>query len=296
MDFRGRDPARPDRAMSNDSLTEVILREDVRSRRETGGGRRTTVGERTPAASAAWPIQLFTFGRFSVFKDGAPIAFSHKTPKKPIALLKVILAFGGRDVSGRQLTDTLWPDEEGDAAHNALAVNLHRLRKLLGDRDAVILHDGQVSLDPCRCWVDAWAFRRLLGKAALASGDSRSDLLERALSLYRGAFLSCDREEPWSLSMRERLRGMFIRHSAELGRLREECEEWNKAIACYQRGVEADELAEEFYQGLMRCYRRLGRRAEGISVYRRLRQTLSVILGIPASPASEALFRELLSL
>lgn len=124
-------------------------------------------------------------------------------------------------------------------------------------------------------------------KPPAASGSERQRLLEHALSLYRGAFLDGDAVEPWSLPTRERLRGRFIRHSAKLGRLREECGEWNKAIACYQRGAEADQLAEEFYQGLMRCYRRLDRRAEGIAVYRRLRQTLSIILGIAASPATE---------
>ncbi|MGH8769870.1 MAG: bacterial transcriptional activator domain-containing protein [Burkholderiales bacterium] len=57
--------------------------------------------------------------------------------------------------------------------------------------------------------------------------------------------------------------------------------------------MEADDLAEELYQGLMRCYQHLHRHAEGLAVYRRLRQTLSVILNIPPSPASEALYRSL---
>lgn len=85
------------------------------------------------AESAAWPVQVFTFGRFSVLADGTPLVFCRKTPKRPVALLKVILAFGGRDVSEHRLAEALWPDDDGDAAHDALAVNLHRLRRLLGD-------------------------------------------------------------------------------------------------------------------------------------------------------------------
>lgn len=116
--------------MSNDPPTEVLLPEDAP---EAGDGRY--------AESASRPLELFTFGRFSIVTNGAPLVFSRKTPKKPITLLKVILAFGGRDVSQCQLADTLWQGEEGDATHDALAVSLHRLRKLLGDHDAVILHD-----------------------------------------------------------------------------------------------------------------------------------------------------------
>jgi LuxR family maltose regulon positive regulatory protein len=241
-----------------------------------------------------WPIQLLTFGRFSVIKDGIPLAFSHETPTKPITLLKALLALGGRDVIGRELSDKLWPDVEGDAAHDVLAVNVHRLRRLIGVPDAVLVHDGRLTLDPLRCWVDAWAFQRLIGHASYGCGDERAQLLAHALPLYRGAFLDRDREELWTLTMRERLRSMFLRHSAELGRLREDVGQWEQAIECYQRAIETDELGENCYQGLMRCYRHLNRCAEGLAVYRRLRQTLSVILGVMPSPASEML-RELLA-
>ena len=61
----------------------------------------------------------------------------------------------------------------------------------------------------------------------------------------------------------------------------------------YLRGLDADAAVESFYQGLMRCYQRLGRRSEGISSYLRLRQVLSVTLGLAPSPASERLYEEL---
>lgn len=259
-----------------------------------------TRGDATQQAAASeqgirGAVQIFAFGRFSVMKSGTPLVFSRKAPKRPITLLKALIALGGREVSGHRLTDALWPNEEGDAAHDVLAVNLHRLRRLLGDPDSVTLHDGHVSLDPRCCWVDVWGFQRLLGQAPSTPEVERPALLQRALALYRGTFLACDQDEPWTLSVRERLRSMFVRHSAELGALREDAGLWEEAIEGYQRAIETDELAEEFYQGLMRCYGHLGRRAEGISVYRRLRRTLSVILGTAACPATEALLQELLS-
>ncbi|MFO1206453.1 MAG: BTAD domain-containing putative transcriptional regulator [Burkholderiales bacterium] len=240
-------------------------------------------------------MHIYAFGRFSLLKDGVLLRFTHKAPKKPISLLKALIALGGRDVSSHQLTDALWPDEPGDAAHHVLAVNVHRLRRLLGAADGVIVRDGRMSLDPRVCWVDVWTFQRLLGDAALAPHSERAALLERGVGLYRGVFLPGDADEPWSLAMRERLRRAFIRLCAELGRLHEESGRWGEAIECYQRAIESEELAEEFYQGLMRCYAHLGRRAEGVCVYRRLRQMLSVILGITVSPATEELLRELLS-
>jgi len=55
-------------------------------------------------------------------------------------------------------------------------------------------------------------------------------------------------------------------------------------------------LAEQLYDGLMRCHLALGSAAEGMVVFRRLRQILSVVLGVAPSAASEALARELVAL
>ena len=62
----------------------------------------------------------------------------------------------------------------------------------------------------------------------------------------------------------------------------------------YLRGIEADPLAEASYRGLMRCHALQGHIAEASAVYRRLRQTLSVVLGIEPSVESEALRRDIL--
>ncbi len=86
---------------------------------------------------------------------------------------------------------------------------------------------------------------------------------------------------------------MLARVIENIGAQLEELGEWDHARACYQRGIEADDLVEEFYLGLMRCYRALERPAEGIAVFRRLRQTLSVVLGVAPSPSAETLLKAL---
>ena len=110
---------------------------------------------------------------------------------KHIAVLKSLLALGGRDVPEARLADKLWPGSEADAAHEALAVNLHRLRKLLGSQDAVDLRDGRISLNPEMCWVDAWTFESLVEQSGAPQGtdDSRNPpprgLRERDLAFER---------------------------------------------------------------------------------------------------------------
>lgn len=231
-----------------------------------------------------WPVKIYTLGRFALLLDDQPITFSRKAPKKTIALLKVLIAMGGLEVDEQRLIDALWPDDEGDAAHRSFNSALHRLRKLLGSNDFIRQSGGALSLDPQRCWVDVWAFERLVE----GSGD-----LEEALSLYRGGFLADDTDASWAVVRREGLRGKFVRAAETAGRRLENASPFDEAIALYLRGIDADNLIEPFYQGLMRCYDRLGRASEAASAFRRLRQTLSVTLGAEPSTASRKLFHEL---
>jgi len=231
-----------------------------------------------------WPVKILTLGRFEVIREGVSLRFEHKAPRKQLALLKAIIAHGGQSVPLASLIDDLWTGEEGDAASEACKVTLHRLRKLLGDLGAIRIEDGKVSLESHCVWVDAFAFERM--------ADHGADPL-RMETLYQGQFLPEEREASWVLSPRERLRGKFVRHvSVEGHRLEQVCQ-FRTAAQLYQRGIDADDLAEGLYQGLMRCYAHLKCNAEGMAVYRRLRQILSVTLGISPSADSETLFRAL---
>ena len=135
------------------------------------------VPEEAPVEIEAWPwpIKIYTLGRFEVFKDDQPLQFKGKVQRKPLALLKAIIAFGGRGVREESLIDALWPDAEGDAARFALTSAIHRLRRLLGHEEAIIRKDNEVSLDERYCWVDVWAVERWLGRVESAARDASDE-------------------------------------------------------------------------------------------------------------------------
>ena len=83
-----------------------------------------------------WALRIYTLGRFGVATDGAPVQVAGKVQQRPLALLKAIVALGGREVAEERLAEALWPEADGDGAHQALAVTLHRLRRLLGREEA----------------------------------------------------------------------------------------------------------------------------------------------------------------
>jgi DNA-binding SARP family transcriptional activator len=74
-------------------------------------------------------------GRFDLWRDGRPVTFACKVPRKPLALLKTLIAMGAPDsVGDERLIDLLWPDAEGNAGGLALTTTVYQLRRLLGHR------------------------------------------------------------------------------------------------------------------------------------------------------------------
>jgi DNA-binding SARP family transcriptional activator len=244
-----------------------------------------------------WPIKINTFGGFTLLLDGEPMQAGGKGQKKPTELLKALVAFGGRSVGETQISDALWPDADGDDARNSLKTTVHRLRKLLGNEQAIQVEGGRLSLNPRYCWTDVWAFEGLLdSRDKLEISDAEAAArLEQAISLYHGPFLNADGEEGWLLAPRERLRNRYLRAVETLGSDHERRDLWDQAIECYESGIGADDLAEVLYQRLMACHTQLGRRAEALATYDRYRQLLASRFGVEPSEEVQAIARQLQS-
>ena len=246
-------------------------------------------------ASDACRIRINFLGQFRILQDGHPLALGRKRPRKPLALLKVLVASGGVRADTSFLSERLWPEADGDAARQSFDINLHRLRKILGIRDLLTLSDGKLSFDPQKCWIDVWEFESVIKRidaAILASPekiiDGNSFLVNELLGVYSGHFLEHENQEAWAIVFRDRLRAKFGRAVMSLAACLEQHRKWDQAAALYSRALELDNLAEPFYRRLMICYRELDETAEALKVYRRCRELLSVVFSIKPSAETEA--------
>ena len=243
-----------------------------------------------------WPLKVYTLGKFEIIRDDTPVLFNGKVQHKPLEMLKVMIALGGQGISEEQLSDALWPEAEGDAAHVSFSTTLHRLRKLTGNERAIQLQEGRVTLDRRYCWVDIWAFERALEsscgpKKTKEKYPQHPDIktIEDAIALYKGQFLPADDAKHWSVSTRKRMESKFLCAIRAVCGHYEKSGEPERAVEYLQRGLEADELAEDLYRGLMTCYDLMGRRPDAMSAYERCREALSAVLGIAPSAGTEKL-------
>jgi DNA-binding SARP family transcriptional activator len=242
------------------------------------------------------PLKIHALGQFTLQREGQPIVFSRKVQKRPLDLLKALIASGGLRTSTSTLIESLWPEAEGDSARVSFDSNLHRLRKLIGIDEVLVLAEGKLSLDASKCWVDVWAFEELVARIdrathlpAGAASAGAAELTRELLRLYSGHFIEKDSQEPWAIAARDRLAAKFLRAVSGLGAQLEQAREWEEAAALYSRALELDNLAEALYRRLMVCYRELGESAEALKVYRRCRDMLSIVLGLQPSPETEAI-------
>lgn len=239
-----------------------------------------------PAEPVERPIRLYTLGRFEVAVDGEPLRFSSRGPRKPVELLKALLARGGRGVSQQTLCEQLWPDAEGDAAYRALVTTVHRLRRLLRCAKAISFAGGQLAVCADVCWVDAWQFERIL-----ASGCDTA-ALARAIDLYRGRFLG-DEDDAQAFEIRDRLQRKLVRAALTLGHQYVEQRNTDAAIRLFEQVLDAGALSEEIHRDLMACLATTGHGAAAAAVYHRCRVVLAERLGMRPSIATEQLYRSL---
>ncbi|HET7672118.1 MAG TPA: BTAD domain-containing putative transcriptional regulator [Burkholderiales bacterium] len=199
-------------------------------------------------ASEAWPwmFRIYTLGPFRIERHGEALGGTGKAQRKPLELLKLLIAHGGEKVSETRLSDALWPRIDGDSAHRSFTSALHRLRKLLGEDKAIALHEAKLTIDRRYVWVDAWAFEAFASRAEAAADPATLEALaERMLALYRGPFMADEPDEPAYEQPRDRLRGRLARAMGRVLRHWQESGQRERALGCYQNCRDIDPPAAE---------------------------------------------------
>jgi LuxR family transcriptional regulator, maltose regulon positive regulatory protein len=268
---------------------------------ETDFAKRVIAGRSLAApalCTSAWPsaLKIFTAGSLRIEIDGAPLPPQAKPSVKPMSLVKLIAAHEGEPIPVASAVSMLWPDGDGDRASFDMA--LGRLKKLLGRDDLIYLEGGQLVADPAKVWIDSrhgLTLSRAIERACRegATTGTLMRLSSRLMRIHVAPFLQHEDTDAWIIAARVRDQQRFLRGVDQLGAAFEDRGAAGHAQQLYEKAIEVEPLAESLYRRLMLCHRDGGSPAEAIRVYRRLRQMLSVMLGLPPSKETETLMREI---
>ena len=217
---------------------------------------------------------------------------------KPRAVLAVLLLHANEPVSADRLAVALWGQDAPVGAVKTVQVHISRLRKALGDPDAVTTTPAGYRLRVRPGELDAERFARGVaeGRRALEAGDPERAgvVLREALELWRGQPLAELEFEPFAQAEiarleEQRLAALEARVEADLGAGR------HAALVSELRQMLAEHpTRERLAAQLMLALYRSGRQAEALEVYREARGVLVDEAGIEPGPELQRLHEAVL--
>jgi LuxR family maltose regulon positive regulatory protein len=258
-----------------------------------------------PARAArirAWPwrFEMAFFGGFDLQRSSVAVEFAVKGAGRPVELLKVLVAMGGRRVRREAIADALWPQAEADFAIQSFNQTLHRLRRnILEQNDALLLRDGGLSLNPAVFWVDTWALEQVLEDLEALLRDPGADPtrwrapLAAAYAIYRGPFLPDETDPVPCIGYREQVRARMLRVMGAVASRLAAAGDRQAAVDSLARLLERDPLFEGAHRRLMELHLQLGSHADGVAVYENLRSLLAARPRTFPSPETQALYAKL---
>ncbi len=244
-----------------------------------------------------WAVHVRTLGGFRLDVKGKRYRPTHKAQDKPLELLKLLVtcqALGRTAADKMWIAERLWPDAAAENARKSLDMTVSRLRRLLGDDHTIVANEGRLQLSPELVWTDIQPLRHALSEAgrrrdAKLAGNKivmaeAAATVTAVLQLYEGPYLQDEDGPPWLLAGREAI-ATAVRQALLTADLILDGSVDETLIPALERALAADPASEDLARSLMCALVRRGRHSEAVQVYRRLRQMLSLLLGI--APSSE---------
>ncbi|MBI3803112.1 MAG: tetratricopeptide repeat protein [Nitrospirae bacterium] len=250
-------------------------------------------------------LQINLLGPFQILLDGRSVPAKVWDRRQTPSLLKLLLTAPGKAFSSQEIIDHLWPTLTPEAAAKSLRATVSKLRKvlepdLLQGRLSKYIETGAAGYT----WVgsasvlDTDAVRAALeeGKAnrqAHRWEEARADY-QRALSYFRGEFLSDEPESDWTVAPRQHWRAVQQALLFSKGECHLSLGQYASAIESFQAMVEKDRCHEEAYRQLMLCHYLSGHFNEVALLFRQCGQAMKEELGVEPSEETARLYEQIL--
>lgn len=235
------------------------------------------------ATRQAGPYRIRTFKSIGYDRgDGHQQSFRWRTAKAQ-ELFAYLLHNRNQVVGKEALLEVLWPESDPKKGMTQLYTTVYQVRQCLkqaplpevqilnvSGKDAYILEIGPSALD-----VEEWehGIRRL----SPVSLENVSEY-QRLFELYNGDYLG-DCHYGWAENERERLRTIWLHHTAQLAYFYADRGKVVEAVTAYKKLVELQPYYEAGYWGLMKVYYQMGDRTALEACYRELYERVVVELG-----------------
>ena len=240
-----------------------------------------------------WRIELF--GGLRVRSGDREI--SRFRSQKTGALLGYLARHPDRRHPREVLVEVFWPGSDPQQGRACLSTALWSLRRQLeppGEEygEVVVADRNAVGLNADAITTDVADFLAALGAVRAAGQPGGREIMEGAVDIYQGEFLSGYYED-WVLHERRRLAEQFHQALSELLSLLEDAGDLHRAVEYAMRGVRADPLREEAHRELIRLHLAAGHPEMALRRYRELEQLFARELGVSPTSSTRSLVEQI---
>ena len=221
-------------------------------------------------------MRIRLLGPVDAVIDGVPVPISGLRRRAVLAAL----ALHGEGIAGTGwLIEAVWGAEAGGVSANTLQSHMSALRRLLGDRTAIVARPPGYQLE--HGTTDVAEARRLIARGEYCDDPGESvATLRTALALWRDRALIDVGGVAWLDEQAASLERLRTRAQLALIRARLALGEHAQLEPELERLALARPFDEQVHAQLMLALYRTGRQADALGVYRRLRAALADNLGI----------------
>ena len=224
-----------------------------------------------------WYLQIHTLGGLTIYKSNNEKIEDSKGQGKPSLLLKILIALGGQRISAKKTAEILWPHVDTDYGNKSLTINLHRLRKILGNDEIIHLRDGYLSLNPALAWLDMFALEKvsdqinnfMITTKHNYNTTEMDNHIVRLMRIYQGPFLDEEDDMQCIVSTRDRLQSIFHKCLVTLVDIANKHKDLDRIIELYEEGIKRAPSVEEFYYQLMVLYHNQSKYKDVTEVFNR---------------------------
>jgi DNA-binding SARP family transcriptional activator len=182
-------------------------------------------------------------------------------------------------VTRDEIFHTFWPTLPVREATNVFHVTKRKISEILGF-DLTVYWSGfyRISSD-IDLHYDVIKFVESVQNSAVADSETATALLQRAIYLYHGVFLS-SLTSSWVEARREELQSTYVEALSSLARLREHNQQNGEALGLYLRAAATQPQREDLARSIMSLYHRLKQPRKALETFDRLTNELSTHLGV----------------
>jgi DNA-binding SARP family transcriptional activator len=241
------------------------------------------------------PVLVCLLGSFRVVKSGHTVNL--KPGGKAESLLANLALRVRLGLPRDQVLSLLWPTSEPALASQSLNTLVYSLHRALGDalagRPPILHQDGLYRLNAeDGVAVDITAFDAAVddGDRATRAGDEASAFASYhgAAALYLGDLVLAS--DVHHVVERERLRARYLFIRAQLADHRFSRGDYAGALGSALELLAHDPCREDAHRLVMRCYNRLGQRAQALRQFRLCRDVLAAEFDAIPEPATDELY------